>query len=186
MVIAPYINLAFGEWHAPGGRPRDRPAPPLADFLVHYFGRPPTGDETKAFELLRRRKEAADATSASAPGVEGSHSEAGRSLAGNGTAPPTPIQDQSPGQAPTHNVAPGEVYERLDCVGQGTYGKVYKARNVYSNAFVALKRIRMEGEKEGFPVTAMREIKLLQGLRHKNVIRLVEMMVSTGMCAFIA
>jgi CTD kinase subunit alpha len=38
----------------------------------------------------------------------------------------------------------------------------------------------MEGEKDGFPVTAMREIKLLQGLEHENVIRLHEMMVSHG------
>jgi serine/threonine protein kinase len=38
----------------------------------------------------------------------------------------------------------------------------------------------MEGEKEGFPVTAMREIKLLQSLQHVNVVRLFEMMVSQG------
>ena len=45
---------------------------------------------------------------------------------------------------------------------------------------VALKQIKMEGEKEGFPVTAMREVKLLQSLRHENVVRLHEMMVSHG------
>lgn len=38
----------------------------------------------------------------------------------------------------------------------------------------------MEAEKDGFPVTAMREIKLLQSLRHENVVRLYEMMVSNG------
>lgn len=38
----------------------------------------------------------------------------------------------------------------------------------------------MESEKDGFPVTAMREIKLLQSLRHQNVVRLFEMMVSNG------
>jgi CTD kinase subunit alpha len=38
----------------------------------------------------------------------------------------------------------------------------------------------MEGEKDGFPVTAMREIKLLQSLKQANVIRLHEMMVSKG------
>lgn len=38
----------------------------------------------------------------------------------------------------------------------------------------------MEGEKDGFPVTAMREIKLLQGLEHDNIIRLHEMMVAHG------
>ena len=80
----------------------------------------------------------------------------------------------------------GELYERLAHVGEGTYGKVYKARNSLSGAFVALKRIRMEGEKDGFPVTAMREIKLLQNLRHRNILRLIEMMVSKGESLFIA
>jgi CTD kinase subunit alpha len=84
---------------------------------------------------------------------------------------------------PAHNqhpVRPGETYERIACVGEGTYGKVYKARNVETNVFVALKRIRMEGEKDGFPITSMREIKLLQGLHQENVMRLIEMMVSKG------
>jgi CTD kinase subunit alpha len=73
-----------------------------------------------------------------------------------------------------------DLYAIVSQVGEGTFGKVYKARNVITNIHVALKRIRMEAEKDGFPVTAMREIKLLQSLRHKNVVRLYEMMVSNG------
>lgn len=73
-----------------------------------------------------------------------------------------------------------ELYAIVSQVGEGTFGKVYKARNTVTNVHVALKRIRMEAEKDGFPVTAMREIKLLQSLRHENVIRLYEMMVSNG------
>lgn len=65
-------------------------------------------------------------------------------------------------------------------VGEGTYGKVYKAKNTETGTLVALKRIRMEAEKDGFPVTAVREIKLLQSLRHPNVVNLIEMMVSKG------
>ncbi|BGP50149.1 kinase subunit of RNA polymerase II carboxy-terminal domain kinase I [Rhodotorula kratochvilovae] len=76
--------------------------------------------------------------------------------------------------------APTELYERLVQVGEGTYGKVYKARNVETGGLVALKRIRMEAEKDGFPVTAVREIKLLQSLRHPNVVSLIEMLVSKG------
>lgn len=57
---------------------------------------------------------------------------------------------------------------------------MYKARNVETGGLVALKRIRMEAEKDGFPVTAVREIKLLQTLRHPNVVELVEMLVSKG------
>lgn len=71
-----------------------------------------------------------------------------------------------------------EMYERISQVGEGTYGQVFKARGEKTGVVVALKKIRMESEKDGFPVTAMREIKLLQGLRHPNVVRLHEMMLS--------
>jgi CTD kinase subunit alpha len=47
---------------------------------------------------------------------------------------------------------------------------------------VALKKIRMEGEKDGFPVTAVREIKLLQHLRNHNVVSLLEVMVERNEC----
>lgn len=73
-----------------------------------------------------------------------------------------------------------ELYKIVSQVGEGTFGKVYKAQNTVSRLFVALKRIRMEGERDGFPVTAMREIKLLQSLRHPNIVNLHEMMVSKG------
>ncbi len=79
---------------------------------------------------------------------------------------------------PRPRAVAGERYERLAQVGEGTYGKVYKARNTGSGALVALKRIRMEQERDGFPVTSMREIKLLQALDHPNIVRLMEMMVS--------
>ncbi|TIB86592.1 Pkinase-domain-containing protein [Wallemia mellicola] len=73
-----------------------------------------------------------------------------------------------------------EFYDRIGQVGEGTYGKVYKAKNRVSKLHVALKRIRMEQEKDGFPVTALREIKLLQQSHHDNIVRLHEMLVSKG------
>ncbi|KAF9075768.1 Pkinase-domain-containing protein [Rhodocollybia butyracea] len=76
--------------------------------------------------------------------------------------------------------SPPELYSIVSQVGEGTFGKVYKACNAITKVHVALKRIRMESERDGFPVTAMREIKLLQSLRHDNVVRLYEMMVSSG------
>lgn len=121
-----------------------------------------------------------------------------------GPLPPTPAQKtpqaskEAPALAPTtpttaalpSQISPAtprtfkpsrtEIYKIITQVGEGTFGKVYKARNQLSGDHVALKRIRMEGERDGFPVTAMREIKLLQSLRHKNVVKLHEMMVSKG------
>jgi CTD kinase subunit alpha len=67
-------------------------------------------------------------------------------------------------------------------IGSGTYGKVFKGLNVYTKDLVALKRIRMEGERDGFPVTAVREIKLLQSLRHTNIVNLQEVMVERNDC----
>lgn len=67
-------------------------------------------------------------------------------------------------------------------IGAGTYGKVFKAVHVYTQNKVALKKIRMEGEKDGFPITAVREIRLLQHLRHENVVRLQEVMVEKNEC----
>ena len=67
-------------------------------------------------------------------------------------------------------------------VGSGTYGKVFKAIHVYTRDLVALKKIRMDGEKDGFPVTAVREIKLLQSLKHDNVVKLREVMVEKNDC----
>lgn len=74
---------------------------------------------------------------------------------------------------------PTEMYTRIAQVGEGTYGQVFKAKSESTGILVALKKIRMEAEKDGFPITAMREIKLLQMLRHPNVVRLHEMMTTS-------
>lgn len=53
----------------------------------------------------------------------------------------------------------------------GTYGVVYKARDVNTDTIVALKKIRLEAEDEGVPSTAIREISLLKELKNDNVVR---------------
>lgn len=42
---------------------------------------------------------------------------------------------------------------------------------------VALKRILMHNEKEGMPVTALREIKILKALKHPNIVPLLDLFV---------
>ena len=89
-------------------------------------------------------------------------------------------------QLPEEFKASDSVYYRKpgneSVVGSGTYGKVFKAIHVYTKDLVALKKIRMEGERDGFPVTAVREIKLLQSLNHINVVNLKEVMVEKNDC----
>jgi len=65
-----------------------------------------------------------------------------------------------------------EKYTKIDKLGEGTYGVVYKAQNNETGQIVALKRIRLESEDEGVPCTAIREISLLKELKHPNIVRL--------------
>ncbi|RDW70237.1 hypothetical protein BP5796_08634 [Coleophoma crateriformis] len=68
-------------------------------------------------------------------------------------------------------------YEVLGKLGEGTFGEVHRARSRKTGAVVALKKILMHNEKDGFPITALREIKLLKLLSHPNVLKLEEMAV---------
>ena len=67
-------------------------------------------------------------------------------------------------------------YEKLEMVGEGTYGVVYKARDTVSGEIYALKKIKLETEQEGIPSTAIREIALLKELQHPNIVRLVNVL----------
>ena len=63
----------------------------------------------------------------------------------------------------------------------GTYGVVYKAKDLKENKFVALKKIRFETDDEGIPVTAIREIALLKSLNHPNVVKLENVVSLSGL-----
>ena len=61
-------------------------------------------------------------------------------------------------------------YKKLEKLGEGTYGVVYKAQNLETGELVALKKMRLEKEDDGVPSTAIREISLLKSLKHPNVV----------------
>eukprot|EP00941_MAST-03F_sp_MAST-3F-sp1_P005057 g5057.t1 len=74
-----------------------------------------------------------------------------------------------------------ECYERLNKIQEGTYGVVYRARDKASGDIVALKQVKMgkNVDREGFPITALREINVLLALRHRNIVRVREMVVGS-------
>lgn len=65
-------------------------------------------------------------------------------------------------------------YKRTETLGEGTYGVVFKARNIETGQIVALKKIKLELEDEGVPSTALREISVLKTLNHPNVVKLLD------------
>ncbi|KIJ99078.1 hypothetical protein K443DRAFT_680230 [Laccaria amethystina LaAM-08-1] len=68
-------------------------------------------------------------------------------------------------------------YEVMSKLGEGTFGEVHKAIHKTTGASVALKRILMHHEKEGMPVTALREIKILKALKHPCIVEILDMFV---------
>ncbi|XP_054383267.1 cyclin-dependent kinase 2 isoform X2 [Pongo pygmaeus] len=67
-----------------------------------------------------------------------------------------------------------ENFQKVEKIGEGTYGVVYKARNKLTGEVVALKKIRLDTETEGVPSTAIREISLLKELNHPNIVKLLD------------
>ncbi|KAJ4299083.1 Cyclin-dependent kinase catalytic subunit [Kalmusia sp. IMI 367209] len=75
-----------------------------------------------------------------------------------------------------------ENYQKMEKIGEGTYGVVYKARDLSTKdqRIVALKKIRLEAEDEGVPSTAIREISLLKEMNDPNIVRLFNIVHADG------
>ncbi|OWZ51014.1 cyclin-dependent kinase 1 [Cryptococcus neoformans 125.91] len=70
-------------------------------------------------------------------------------------------------------------YQKIEKVGEGTYGVVYKAKDINTGNIVALKKIRLEAEDEGVPSTSIREISLLKELsKDDNIVKLLDIVHS--------
>ncbi|KAL1514654.1 hypothetical protein AB1Y20_003744 [Prymnesium parvum] len=72
-------------------------------------------------------------------------------------------------------------FQKLNKIDEGAYGVVYRARCRKSGDIVALKQVKLPNVKEGFPVTALREINLLLSLKHPNIVNCREMVVGNTM-----
>ncbi len=99
-------------------------------------------------------------------------------------------------------------FEKLERIGEGTYGVVCmclhssplqkknknksfrlaqctdRARDARTGRVVALKKVRMEKEKDGIPITCLREVKILKQLRHPNIVQLLDVAVGRKLDAY--
>jgi cell division cycle 2-like len=72
-------------------------------------------------------------------------------------------------------------FERLNKINEGTYGVVYRARDKRTGEIVALKKVKMEKEREGFPLTSLREINILLSFHHPSIVDVKEVVVGSSL-----
>lgn len=85
-----------------------------------------------------------------------------------------PLRNSHPPIRPSRSVYS---YERLNQIEEGSYGIVFRARDKETGDIVALKKLKLDEEKHGFPITALREISALMACQHENVVRIREVVV---------
>lgn len=71
-----------------------------------------------------------------------------------------------------------ENYNKLNDIEEGAYGWVARAKELATGKVVALKRLKIEAnDRNGLPVTGLREIQILKDCEHRNIVRLQEVVV---------
>ncbi|KAI7869957.1 kinase-like domain-containing protein [Spinellus fusiger] len=70
-----------------------------------------------------------------------------------------------------------DCFEKLNHIEEGSYGVVFRARDRETGDIVALKKLKLEKEKNGFPVTSLREINTLMIAKHPNIVNVREIVM---------
>ncbi|XP_062226006.1 cyclin-dependent kinase G-2-like [Phragmites australis] len=72
-------------------------------------------------------------------------------------------------------------FEQLNKINEGTYGVVYRAEDKKTGEIVALKKVKMEKEREGFPLTSLREINIILSFHHPSIVDVKEVVVGSSL-----
>lgn len=92
---------------------------------------------------------------------------------------PTPLlRFAAPEWGPCRHVSN---FETLNHIEEGSYGWVSRAKELSTSEVVALKKLKMDNQNDGFPVTALREIQTLQESRHKHIVDLREVVMGNNL-----
>ena len=76
-----------------------------------------------------------------------------------------------------------EGYEKLNKIHEGVYGEVYRAKDYITNEIVAIKKLKLENinDKEGFPITSIREFNILLSFNHVNIVKVKRVVVGSNL-----
>ncbi|KAF8378130.1 hypothetical protein HHK36_029467 [Tetracentron sinense] len=72
-------------------------------------------------------------------------------------------------------------FESLNRIDEGTYGVVFRAKDNKTGEIVALKKVKMEKEREGFPLTSLREINILLSFHHPSIVDVKEVVMGENL-----
>ena len=62
-------------------------------------------------------------------------------------------------------------FELIECVGKGSFAKVYKVRRIVDGQIYALKKVNLRKMKDKEQQNALNEIRILSFIKHENIVR---------------
>ncbi|WFD44746.1 [pyruvate dehydrogenase (acetyl-transferring)] kinase [Malassezia psittaci] len=168
-------------------RSRPRPAPYHLDDPQESRPAPAAYTETRAVrsrpstERLSSQKESTSSSIADHPAKPTTRPELQLPVkVRQGPRPGTLARQQRKRPAPLaqrtfQGCSPLDAYQVTVKLGQGTFGEVKQAKQIATGRDVALKRVTIHDVKDGMPITALREIKLLKTLHHPYIVPVIDM-----------
>jgi cell division cycle 2-like protein len=135
--------------------------------------RPPSADDDRPVGSEKRARSAAGSDDDADDNADDASGDDDGDANGNQT------YDVNDARVFTEGCRSVDCYQRLNEIEEGSYGVVYRAKDVVTGEVFALKKIKLDKEADGFPITALREIYTLMTYPHANVVLVKEMVVGS-------